>query len=101
MTSFVDEMIICSYNELSFLKITKISCSMRGRPIPTLSWKANFIDVRNDANVSTFSYQTQQLNASSLFSLINPISFQKDTIISCFSDNKVNKSKSVVINSGW
>ena len=74
---------------------------MRSRPIPTLSWKDNFIDVKNDANVSTISYHSNQLNALTLFSLINPISFQKDIIISYFSDNKVNKSKNVVINSGW
>ena len=87
-------------DKLNLSQTNNITCSIRSRPISTLTWKINDIIVTHDENLFVICNETYHLTTTSTFTLINPISFQANTEISCWSNFKTSLYKKVLINTG-
>ena len=78
---------------------SSISCSVRGRPIPKISWTVGYGQLsRNDKIFSiTSTTDENSLTSNSTITILNPISFSKRQTVSCKSEKK---TKTFYLNTG-
>ena len=86
-------------SELKLGDSNKILCTLKSRPISTLLWKINDKLVLNDPKAFSIVSKTVGLFTNSTFAVINPISFQANTKVTCLVNGKP-ISRSILINSG-
>jgi len=81
--SFINDME--SNNDVNVRLSETISCSVRGRPIPKISWTVGYDQLlRNDKIFSiTSTTDENSLTSNSTITILNPISFSKQQRISC------------------
>ena len=104
-SSFLDDIISPTNNNINILQSNKISCSAKGRPLPTIFWKINNKTIEKDENnfVVTNSFEKKDLNSTSVMLIVNSIAFEKGASISCFAkttENGVAKKKTFELNRG-
>ena len=100
MHKFKDQMKLNPVNKLNLSQTNNITCSIRSRPISTLTWKIDNKIVEVNENVFVIHTETHHLTTTSTFTLINPISFQANTEISCWSNITTDQHEKILINSG-
>ncbi len=80
----------------------EVSCTCVGRPIPTLDW--SYANTALEENHKIFSANTLQdsttRTATSVFQIVNPISFDHDFSLMCKADLSGSNTGIIKINSG-
>ena len=101
--SFINDIELNNDVNVRLSESSSISCSVRGRPIPKISWTVGYGQLlRNDTIFSiTSTTDENSLTSNSTITILNPISFSKRQRISCEALNKSeDKRKTFYLNSG-